>query len=364
MIPTMMPRNYYIKTFFQFLLFALVSSCLSPITIETENAGGTLIISGQISPLVDRSSVQIGIASFDERLPTPVSSALVTLFDSECNIFSYNENQLTPGLYTLQNSTAIPGRTYHLEVILPDGSTYESVPEIMPAAIGTLSTSFDVIKEEFIDFEGVVSQLDFIKVYNDTQLPVESSLPVYLRWSVDEMFLLSPTDFPDPFGSIPPPCYVSQNSDPQRIVLFDGSSSSVKELKKQLIASRVIDFSFLERHYFTSYQSSLTKEAFEYWGKVNILANQVGSIFDTPPAKIKGNIRKANGSSEEVLGYFQAVNETYDRFFTLPFLLPRPLPTSIKKCDFTGSFNPLDYPNRCIDCLSVRNSSSTRPDWF
>ncbi len=352
-------NGYLRKIGFQLLLILFTAGCLTPINIDTRNIGGAIVISGQVSPLEDRSIIQIGTASENDRLPEPISGAEAKLLDSEGNIFYYSESTSSRGTYILKNSTAIPGRTYHIEVTLPDGTLYTSTPETMPLSVGTISTNFEVVQEEFIDAEGTVSQLDFIKIYADSQIPV-SSLKGHFRWSVEETYLLSPTDFPDPFGSIPPPCFISQNADPQRVTLLDQATSST--INQKLIASRIIDFSFLEKHYFTSYQSALSDDAFAYWSKVNILANQVGSIFDTPPAKISGNISNATNNQEEVLGYFQAVNESYDRFFTLPYLLPIQL--QVRKCDFTGSFNSLDYPTRCINCLTVRNSSYTRPDWF
>jgi hypothetical protein len=354
-------NKYFKKISSQLFLVLITASCLTPVDIDTRNIGGTIVISGQVSPLEDRSSIQIGAASEENRLPIPISSAEVKLLDDVGNVFYYLESASSLGTYDLKNSTVIPGRTYHIEVTLATGAAYTSAPETMPVAVGTISTNFEVVQEEFIDAEGTVSQLDFIKIYADSQLPAGASNS-HFRWSVDETYLLSPTDFPDPFGSIPPPCFISQNADPQRVTLLDKESSSVTQIDQKLIASRIIDFSFLERHYFTSYQSALSDDAYEYWRKVNILANQVGSIFDTPPAKITGNIVNTNNSQEEVLGYFQAVNESYDRFFTLPYLLP--IEVKVKKCDFTGSFNTLNYPTRCINCLTVRNSSYDRPNWF
>jgi hypothetical protein len=353
--------KYILKISSQLFLILITASCLTPVDIDTRNIGGTIVISGQVSPLEDRNSVQIGEASEDDRLPIPISGAEVKLLDDIRNIFYYSESASSLGIYNLKNFTAIPGRTYHIEVTLPTGAAYTSAPETMPIEVGTISTNFEVVQEEFIDAEGTVSQLDFIKIYANSELPAGITKG-HFRWSVEETYLLSPTDFPDPFGSIPPPCFISQNADPQRVTLLNQESSSVNQVDQKLIASRIIDFSFLERHYFTSYQSALSDDAYEYWRKVNILANQVGSIFDTPPAKIKGNIVNTNNSQEEVLGYFQAVNESYDRFFTLPYLLP--IEVKVKKCDFTGSFNTLNYPTRCINCLTVRNSSYDRPAWF
>ncbi|MFZ5999848.1 MAG: DUF4249 family protein, partial [Bacteroidota bacterium] len=182
------------------------------------------------------------------------------------------------------------------------------------------------------------------------------------KWSLEEAFLLSPTDFPDPFGTIPPPCFVVQNPDPQRVTIFDARETTKTTIENLLVCSRILDWSFLERHYFTVYQSSITDEAYEYWRKVNVLANQVGSIFDTPPALIVGNVKNAANPDEMVLGFFQAANQTYSRFFTTRDDIT--FPFNPEQCTFDGSYNSLDYPTRCIDCTSVRNSSYSRPDYF
>ncbi len=341
------------------LFFGLLSSCLTPIDFETDNKGGLLAVSGQISTVLDRSIVQLGQTSGDKRLPIPVSGALLKLVDSNGEASNFVEDLTNKGLYTLPNRVARPGGTYHLEITI-EGKIYKSSPEKLPETVGSLSTYYEVSNEEFTDFEGTVLTRPFLKLYTNSLLP--KTTPVYLKWSVEEAFILSPTDFPDPFGNTPPSCFIVQNADPQRIVLYNGLEIQSESIKNQLVGSRIVDYSFLERHYFTTYQSALTKEAYEYWIKVNILANQVGSIFDSPPAEITGNITNINDPSEKILGYFQAVNETSDRFFLLPTSLPFQL--TMKGCTFDGSFRTSDYPVRWINCRSVRNSSFTRPNWF
>jgi hypothetical protein len=336
----------------------LCIGCLSPIDIDGDNIGGSLVVSGQISTLAEQSIVQLGRTAATERLPFPLSGATVTLWDDAGNSQSYTEDLFQPGTYLLENATAEVGRAYHIQVVTPEG-IYESVPEIMPDAAGSITTDYEVVYEDYTDGEGTVTNNPFVKVYADVTLP-ESSSAFYIKWNVDEVFLLTPTDFPDPFAYVPPPCFVAQNADPQLITLFDGDLIQQSSFDQTLVASRLVDWTFLERHYFTTYQSRLTKEAFDYWTKVNILANSNGSIFDTPPAEIRGNITNVNNPNEKVHGYFQAVNQTYDRFFLLPADFPFRL--LFEGCVFE-SFSTR-YPNRCLECLSVRNSSYRRPTWF
>jgi hypothetical protein len=341
------------------VILILCGNCVTPVEIPVERAGGRLVLSGQVSNIPEENIIQLGRTADMERLPYPLSGAAIVLKDDLGQSAYYEEDPLIPGTYILPGATGVPGRLYHLE-ILTEGQTYTTRPEKMPMSAGQLATPFEVRREEYTDLEGIVLTGNFIKIYAQSSLPNESP-ETYYKWSIEEVFLLSPTDFPDPFGYVPPPCFVAQNADPQRIPLFDVSSVSNPSLEQFLIGSRIIDWTFLEKHYFTTYQSALTKEAFEYWGKVNILSNQVGSIFDTPPAKIEGNVFNPNNPSDQAYGYFQAVYQTYDRFYVhaadLPFRLV------VTDCSYDA--RPYDkYPARCLDCPSVRNSSYKRPDWF
>jgi Domain of unknown function (DUF4249) len=341
------------------ILGVLAISCLTPYDFYSESFDRNLIITGQISNLAERNVVQIGITRGTNALPQSVSNAQVKLVDENKTEYLYSEDYNRPGFYFLTQFAGEPGKTYHLHIRTVEGKTYQSLPEKMPDQVGTVSTSSTVAEEQVIGTEGGATRLPFLKIYANTELE-KSNLPTLLKWSIEETFILSPTDFPDIMGSIPPPCYITQRADPQRITLFDGQNVGATEIKDQLVGSRLIDWTFLEKHSLTVYQSSITKEAFEYWRQVNILANQVGSIFDSPPAKITGNLFNTTNSSESVLGYFQATLETSDRFVTYPYELPFPL--LLDDCDFRG-YN-VNYLPRCLNCLTVPNSSYERPFWF
>lgn len=334
-------------------------SCLTPIDFGADDTAGYVVIAGQISTLPERNAVRVGRTNGTNALPTPISGANVVLKDeTNDNAYTFLETPDDPGKYVLPTLPGSPGNTYHLEVITPNGIFYQSRPERLPKGAGSLVTSYQVVEESVTGVEGGVLNLPFIKLFASSELD-EANSPHLLKWSVEETFLLSPTDFPDIMGFIPPPCYVTGNADPQRIALYNGEEINAGEIKETLVGSRLIDWTFLEKHYLTIYQSALTKGAYEYWQQVNILANQVGSIFDSPPARIAGNISTGN-ARELVLGYFQATNETYDRLVLYPYELPFPL--LLEGCTFRGW--DVRYLPRCLDCLSIPNSSYERPTWF
>ena len=346
-----------IKLTFHLCFTLLFAACLSPIDFETESIGGKLVVSGQVSTVADQTLVFLGRTSDEDRLPIPENKATVWLLDESGNqtYFAFT----TEGRYMPENFLGVPGKTYFLRVEFLSGEVYESIPEQLPVAAGSIKPKYEIFADEFVDNEGTVSNQPGIKIFGDVVLPA-SQQDRFVTWSVDETFLLSPTDFPDPFGSIPPPCFIQQSADPQRVSIYDGSNLKAETLSDILLASRLIDYTFLEKHYFTVYQSVITPEAYEYWRKVNVLANQVGSIFDTPPARITGNIFSKKASNTKVFGYFQATNQVFERFSILPYELPFRL--TMPDCVFKGF--DVQYPTRCLDCLSVRNSSYKRPSWF
>lgn len=343
----------------EWLCLVFLGSCLTHIEdYSGYDNRGQVVISGQISSLEEANT--ISIARTAERLPRPVSGALVSLLDDSGNVSYYTEDPERKGTYVLENGAGTPGTTYHIRVTMPEGEVYESIPEKIPEALAQDSVYYAIDREEYTDQDGIVAERYFLKIFTDTRLP-SSVDPMFIKWHVEEVYILSPTDFPDPFNNVPPSCYISQQVDPQRITLFNGDEVKTAIISNQLIISRLLDRTFKERHYFNTYQSVITREAYEYWRKVDILANQVGSIFDPPPARVRGNLFNVNDKTEDVHGYFQAVNQIFHRFFMLPQDLPYLMPAH---CEYSNDRDFYDYPSECLDCLSVRNSSHKRPDWF
>ena len=332
----------------------MLCGCLDPIDIPTVSVGSKLIVSGQISTLEDQSSLTIGTTAETDRLPYPVSGATVAVFEDGDSLGAYIESVERAGKYILKQHTGVPGRTYEIKVTLPDDKTYWSHPEKMPEAAGTLSTYYEHAREEYVDGEGILSMKNFIKVYANSSLP--SAEIRFFRWVVEEVYIIV-AGTPPGASATTPPCFITQLAEPQYIVLLDREHLIATDIPNKLVASRLVDASFLYQHYFVTYQSALTAEAHDYWRKVGILISGNGSLFDPPPAKIYGNIFESpEQGTEKVFGYFQATNQTVSRIFTLR----QDFPYYLNYSDCQGAFPPL----RCTDCLSVPNSSHERPPWF
>jgi hypothetical protein len=344
------------RPIWSFLIFVLVAGCLSPLDFPVARRGSQVILSGFLNTLTEEEQVitvatTLAIAS----RPEPTAGAEIWLLQNGVRVAPYLET--TPGRYVLTPTVIAPEQTYQAEVQLPDGRKYLSAPQIVPAVAATARSSGQFQLVETIAFDGNIANSGFYQVSAEIfQFPRNS----YLRIQTQETWLVEPTNFPDIFNAVPPPCYVTTSVDPQRINLVNTIGSSNEPIRLQ-VASRSVDVSFLKRHYFTVYVSAITADAYEYWRKVNILANQMGSIFDVPPAEIMGNWRNVNDPTEKVWGFFQVSNTTFSRFFVVGSEIPLFLGSY---CEYNSNIPPDQYLLECINCLTLPGSTLNRPPWW
>lgn len=352
----MLSRSLYL------IVASVVAGCLSPISIDIDQARSTLVVvSGQVSTLPDRTFAEVALSAGPTRLPAGIADATVQLIDEYNNIypFAYDTRGETPGNYQLKNFVATPGASYFIRVITSSG-TFESRPERVPLTTATDSLGYIFADRTEIDQDGTPFQNKIVELYTKPTFEI-SQEKQFFKWGVEEVWMIVPTDFPDPFGSVPPNCFVVQPSDAQRITILDGTKFSRIESPRFVLAQRVLDQAFHTRLYFVSYLGSINEGAYDYWRKVNIIANQVGSIFDTPPSPLEGNIFNVERPSISVLGYFHAANESMKRTYLTQGQLPNRLNDY---CEYKPDWAVSRYPNECIQCWTLRNSSYDRPSWF
>jgi hypothetical protein len=336
-------------------IFFLIA-CISPFEINTLLKEGQLIINGRITNLKEQQPVTIQVTTTSGLRPI-VTGAKVSLIEDAFNKYELSED--SPGLYYFPNSViGIPGRSYQLKIILTDGRTFLSKSETMPFANGTGKTTYQIVEKEAFDAEGTVTKTPTLRLITDVAL---EKTGLYMRWDISETYYLSPTNFPDPWNEIPLPCFITNIISGQSYTLLHGTNSKSTRINQLEIGERIIDNTFAERHFFSIYQTSTTQESFEYWRKIKLLLSQAGSIFDTPPAPIQGNISNEIDSNDIALGFFEAANVTVNRFrvfpYDFPFLITQP-------CTYEPGKEIYLYSRECIDCLSIPNSTYTIPDWF
>lgn len=349
------------------LLTLLISSCVEKIEFPLNKGVSKLIVSGQLSNLLEHKYVFLSETTSADRkpllsgnyyvindLPRPVSGGVV-LVNEAGDTWDYIETE--PGKYRLDSSVRIEeGILYHLEIDV-NGKKYISEPEKLPAAVGEDELGYTFHRGVFENRP----ETAFISINTNVTLP-DLVGGYYLRWDVDEAYYWDLTFFPNPFNQPPPECYVFGFPDPERITLLNGDQvSGSTENHTQIVAERVIDESFLSRHYFNVRQASISKPAYEYWRKVRELVNNTGSVFDTPPAPIYGNISNVDDAEEVVLGYFEVARIAQSRIYTtradVPFF-------EVEVCAFDPARPYEDYPKTCLRCSEFPNSTNDTPHWW
>lgn len=339
----------------------MFNSCIEPIDFDMPHDLQLLVVDGKITNSGKGDYLKLSRTSKTKRVPEPVTDAIIKIVDDlgREELF-IPRHDLEAG--TFQHPGNIvkgqPGLTYYIEILLFDGSVYQSIPEKMPvlAAIDSLYVNYTFVKEQ--NSVGAFTEKKVVQLYTDTKLEPQN-FPVFLKWDIEEAFQISPTDFPDPFGSIPPPYYATSIVNPQNIILFNGNLIKSQEIRGLKLATRHIDFAFKDRFYFNVEIASITMEAYNYWEKVNQVINNVGTVFDSPPAPVKGNIFNVNNKDEQVLGYFQASSVQTSRFRMLGVDIPFFIAPF---CEY--SEGKIDYPDICLNCLIIKNSTLERPDYF
>ncbi|TFV96135.1 DUF4249 domain-containing protein [Algoriphagus kandeliae] len=350
------------------MIFLVFNSCVDQISFPLDRGVEKLIVYGQLSNLDEDKFVFLSETTSADReplfagqylvlndLPRPVTTAQVFVVNTDNQ--RYLLNQIEPGKYMLPRNVEIREDVSYFVEILIDGRVYRSEPEQMPQVVGEDELGYTFSRG---NFEGA-PETAFISIVSDVQLPT-ADIPYFLRWDVDEAYYWNLTFFPNPFNRAPPDCYVFGFPDPERITLFNGENAPASgQGGSQIVAERIVDESFLSRHYFNVRQVSTTRGSHDYWRRIRELVNNSGSVFDTPPAPVRGNVKNISDPDEVVLGYFEVVRVSQNRIYTtradVPFFIP-------EVCTYDPA-RPLDkYPRTCLRCSEFPNSTTQTPHWW
>ena len=345
------------------LLAVLTFGCIDAINLTLEDETEFLVVNGAFSANQSRHRIDLYFATGQRvQARRPVTDASIRLLEDGVLYGMYTE--VNDGLYELTTPVVppVPGRQYQLDIQLPNGQQYASRPEAMPRQITGDSVFFDFTFFPEITPVGAINRPQ-AEVFVATPLPNDDEA-FWLKWEVTTMY-----SFPEvqcsPFVPAKT-CYVPVEEPQQTINLLDGSNLNSDYLPKWKVWNKVIpaqDLEFRGKHYFLVNQQSISREAHEYWRKVNLVANQTGSIFDAPPAAVRGNLFNINNPEEEVLGYFEVSNTDSLRGFITEFDLQGFYRFTDNACQ--DSANPFAQNGRfCCFCILLENATLDRPPWW
>ncbi|MBX7124648.1 MAG: DUF4249 domain-containing protein [Cyclobacteriaceae bacterium] len=346
----------FARQLFIALLFALVASCKEPYDFATAPFIDGIVIDGLIDDGPGPWFVNIGTTVAAERKQKPLQGASVKITDQDRS-FEYLR-EVSPGRYQLDGFIVRgnPGNSYTLDVTLPNGNHYKSTSETMPTGSSASdSVYFDVSTRKMVSSENVEINVWYVNIRLNTLL--SEAKDARYRWGIDEVYSVYPTCWP---GSISCPkiCYVYQPTSRFNIALADPSQLIDPKINNLLLQERSVDESFNGRHYFNVTQYVMNPETYQYWKRVQEIVVKKGSIFDTPPARIRGNISNEDNPSDYAFGYFEASRTRVSRVRVDRGYIPIQLPS----CDYNAQIP--SNSNYCYDCTILEGSTLIEPDWF
>ncbi|MEO1049023.1 MAG: DUF4249 domain-containing protein [Bacteroidota bacterium] len=343
------------RLIYSLALIVLYAGCVEPFEFSSAENEELLVIEGSITQSTGTHQIMLSrTADFGAGNAKRIPGAEVTIFDDLGGSERYVE--LGAGVYSLrgENVQGVPGRTYFVEIRIGD-DLYRSEPETMPLVQPADSVYFRVAEETEILESGEERSDFFITIFLDSPINPEGTSS-NLRWQIEEIYSFVTLPI-QPFNVIFT-CYIPVPADPQRIILADGEFIGSNRVDGFELFKRDIfpPEQFISRHFFNVYQISQTDRAQVYWEDIQKVANQQGTIFDPPPAPVRGNVFNVNNPDELVLGYFSAQTVDTVRTFTTPGLL-EPF-VVVDPCD---GLDPIDL---CFNCRTPQGSTLTRPSYW
>ncbi|RIW16474.1 DUF4249 domain-containing protein [Algoriphagus lacus] len=345
-----------------YILLLFPMACIDPYEVDVPEGQQLLTVEGLIHTGPGPHAISLTrsdtYGSAFEGLIRPVSGATVVVRDNEGRITFLEEGAQARGTYfTPAGFRAEIGKSYTLQIQTVEGKVYtslpervESVPEIENVAINTITIP---VEGQEIPRSGVqlVAEINDPADQNNFYF-WRNSPATYIFETRPDLFTIRPSDS-NPNRTPAPKaccatCYRTEISRNQSI--FIAQDDNFNGLSTRIPAAFIEDdgFRFVNKYRVDLKQYSVSKEAYRFLRLVKQQAEISGSIFDPPPATIRGNMISLDNPDEVVLGYFMAAGESSKRVY-------------IDKSDLTFRQNRAIVPD---DCRVIPGTTVDVPaDW-
>jgi len=307
-------------------------------------------------------TVAVGLEDF---VNPPESNAIVQVIDQDGNRHTLIEKQSGEYITNPFEFRAQVGNSYQLRIELADGEIYESdFQELLPVdPIDSVWWERSFVEEVNGRF---VRDIEVVRFYTNYDEHDQTNYYRYEHFGTyafaserqgQTICWTNPDSIPvdlspnvicylDTLGDLP--LNISAYPDP-----IEGATGSEEIFNIRFGIRFRLGYSIEVRKY------NLTKEYFDFLSAVREQGEFGGSIFDSPPTQILGNIRNVNNPSRFALGYFSTLAQTTKRV-QIPALGFQRIPG---RCDFDpANFIP---PGRdCCDCRERDSAYVERPSFW
>lgn len=355
------------------LLFAnsvlLFANCVREINFSSDGADlDILVVDGRFTNLDEPQLLRLTRpGNYGKQRFLPVRGAIITLSDDLGNQWKYDEvtHPDTAHYYFLNQVKGSPGRSYTLEILLADGTRYSTLPQQMPDIVPLDTFSVGGKTEQIVRANGLLTEEKYAILDIQTTVP-DSNKNKYLRWDAHSVHLFSEIEkIYNPFAPPQKQCFFTVFFNGQNITIADlGRLQSGSVLRRE-IAKKKIDQTFEWRIFFNVYQYNMTTEGFHYWRKIQSLISQNGTILDTPPAPVPGNVYLNGDPQQPTQGFFEVCAADVKRISIVNGELGPEYSYYPAYCAYdwiSGKWPPVNHLE-CDDCLLLTGASLSKP-WY
>ncbi|MEM1120809.1 MAG: DUF4249 family protein [Bacteroidota bacterium] len=225
-------------------------------------------------------------------------------------------------------------QSFYCRVVMEDGNTYESAPEMLLSVPPIGSLEFELIQKNVRNLIGDFQPADFIRFKVSSPLKVaDSASKSNLRWEIFRTYKAPGFAQNNPFGD----CIITGVPDFSLVEVLKGNQVAGDTIFRYELYDAFVNFFFANTYYLSVYQESLTDNAFQYWSELSQLSNRNGNQFEPVPGVIRGNFENVTNPDETVYGFFYATSQQFDYIRVCPSDLNfRPSPLPILDCPSDG----------------------------
>jgi len=341
-----------IKIWLLLLIILSNITCLDNIDLDIPPTKPSLVISGTIyntpGPYYVTLTESASFVSGPTGDPDLVIGAKVKILDNLGNVEILTE--VANGKYAtkLDGIRGQVGNSYWVE-IEANGKHYQSRPEKMPPIISPESLEIVMTSEDQFNRTGNLETINYVNLLVNTRFP-NTQQATFLKWNISGVY-----QFPDRALFAPKTCYIPENLNFDNVSVAASTNIADNFLQKQKILVTEANFRFAFRYCFKVAQQAITAEAYDFWSGVAEEKTRTGSILETIPGKIKGNVFNSEDSKEEVLGFFAATAVDTIELLVLSETVGKPR----QRCTEFSRFLQI-----CTGCLSAPNSTLVKPSCF
>lgn len=341
-----------------YILFLITVSCIEPYKVELPEGVQLLTVDGFVTTEPGPHSIRLTrsdtYGSVFEGLIRPVSQASVAVRDSEGNVVFLAETEERGVYETPADFRARVGLSYSLLIELQNGKSYTSLPEMVNSVPEIESLSYRAIE---IQTSNRLQNRVGVQIFTQFRDPSDQTNFYYWRQgrgsyvlvANPELFTLPPDHPTNPRGPAPKDCCSTcYLLEPSRLQTFSvASDQDFNGLNQNLPIAFIEDdgLRFKSMYRAEIQQMSVSREAHRFLRLIDQQINLTGSVFDQPPANIRGNIISLDNPDETVLGFFIAASVSKKEVY-------------IQRNNLEVRLTPRIIPD---DCLTVRGATLDPP---